>query len=109
MRVILMMCLVFVSCCTFADPSVIDPIASEPAFDIVSFLAGLLGDKSGYVLVTIAAIGFVWAQLRQLISAETLAKLPTWMVWFLELLAANKGRATNAINNQPEHYKKWVG
>jgi len=27
----------------------------------------------------------------------------------LELLAANKGRAANAINNQPEHYKKWVG
>tara|TARA_R110002033_G_scaffold171199_1_gene218054 strand:+ start:23082 stop:23459 length:378 start_codon:yes stop_codon:yes gene_type:complete len=109
MRIILIMCLALVSCFTFADPLIVAPVVDEPAFDIVSLLVGLLGEKSVYVLVAIAVIGFVWAQLRQLISAETLAKLPNWVVWLLELLAANKGRASNAINNQPEHYKKWVG
>lgn len=109
MRVILIMCLALVSCFTFADPLAVAPVVDEPAFDIVSLLVGLLGEKAVYVLVAIAVIGFIWAQLRQLISAETLSKLPNWVVWLLELLAANKGRAANAINNQPEHYKKWVG
>jgi hypothetical protein len=109
MRVILIMCLALVSCFTFADPLAVAPVVDEPAFDIVSLLVGLLGEKASYVLVTIAVVGFIWAQLRQLISAETLAKLPSWVVWLLELLAANKGQAANAINNRPERFKKWVG
>lgn len=109
MKFILMLCLTLVSCFTFADPLAVTAAASEPAFDIVPLLVGLLGEKAVYVLVTIAVIGFIWAQLRQLISADTLAKLPSWLVWLLELLAANKGNASNAINNKPEGKKKWLG
>ncbi|NSM26823.1 hypothetical protein HT094_22235 [Shewanella sp. ZOR0012] len=50
MRVILIMCLALVSCLTFADPWAVAPVVDETAFDIVSLLVGLLGEKAVYVL-----------------------------------------------------------
>lgn len=106
MRVMLLMVFACFAGLAFADPVAAEVVA-DPSFDIVTLIVALLGDKAGYAVITIAVVGYVWAQMRQIISAEKLSKLPGWVLWLLELLAANKGRAENAI--KPEGYKQWRG
>jgi hypothetical protein len=92
----------------FADAAaVVATVDTGPSFDIVTLIVSVLGERAAYVLISIALVGYVWAQVRQVVSPEKLAKLPAWVVWLLELLAANKGRAENAI--KPERYKQWLG
>lgn len=107
MRVMLMMVFACFAGLAFAEPVATDVVTADPSFDIVTLIVALLGDKAAYAVLTIAVVGYVWAQLRQLIPAEKLSKLPAWVLWLLELLAANKGRAENAI--KPEGYKQWRG
>lgn len=87
----------------------VEPLVTEPAIALVPIITALLGDKAAAVIVIVSVIGFAWAQLRQLIPAEYMAKLPGWLIWCLELFAANKGKAGNASSNSPEHLKKWGG
>ncbi|AQS36610.1 hypothetical protein Sps_01444 [Shewanella psychrophila] len=105
MKLLIILCCVLVSVSAFS----VEPLVTEPAIDLVPIITALLGDKATAVIVIVSIIGFVWAQLRQLIPAEYMAKLPGWLIWYLELLAANKGKAGNASSNSPEHLKKWGG
>lgn len=105
MKLLFMMCVALVSMSAFAG----EPVVTEPAIDLVPILTALLGDKAAMVLVVVSVVGYTWAQVRQLIPADYMAKLPKWVIWCLELLAANKGKAKNVAANRPEHVKKWGG
>lgn len=80
--------------------------STDPAIDIPALLTLVLGDKAASIVVVISVVGYLWAQCRQLIPARYLAKLPTWLITGLELLAANKGQAANELDKDPRHVKR---
>jgi len=73
--------------------------------DYTALLVALLGDKAAVVLAAIGVIGYAWAHIRQLIPGTWLAKLPPWVVWILEVMAANKGQSENNIYTDPAFKK----
>ncbi|WP_136487861.1 hypothetical protein [Vibrio sp. H11] len=86
-----------------ASAEVADPALT---FDWPMVLTTLLGDTGQVIALWVTGFLVIWSQLRQLIPPKWLAKLPTWLIAFLEFLAANRGTATNDVFNDPLHHKK---
>ena len=74
--------------------------------DLFELLTALLGDKAAPVITGLLLVAYIWAQVRQLVPPEKLAKLPSWVITLLEFIAANKGKATNELINDPKHIKR---
>ncbi|MBT2925321.1 hypothetical protein PN39_05455 [Vibrio anguillarum] len=77
-----------------------------PPVDWVTLLAVLFGEHGKTIAAWVSVVLVIWSQVRQLIPPEWMAKLPTWLITFLEFLAANKGRASNELINDPQHIKR---
>lgn len=74
--------------------------------DLVILIKGIFGDKATYIFVSISIVGYIWCQVRQLISPELMAKLPDFVIFLLEFAAGNKGLASNSRLNDPKHHKR---
>ncbi len=78
---------------------------ATPEFDWAALLSGLFGETGKAIAGWIGFGLVVWSQLRQIIPAKYLAKLPDWVIDVLEFLAANKGQAANDMTNDPRYVK----
>lgn len=74
--------------------------------DIITLIRELLGDKAAYALVSLSIIGYIWCQVRQLISPKLMAKLPAPLISFLEFAAGNRGLAANNRYCDPKEHKR---
>ncbi|UPR55293.1 hypothetical protein ITG09_24270 (plasmid) [Vibrio cyclitrophicus] len=77
-----------------------------PPVDWVTLLTVFGGEYGKVIAAWVSVALVVWSQVRQLIPPEWMAKLPTWLITLLEFLAANKGRASNELINDPKHIKR---
>ena len=77
-----------------------------PDESVMTALSVLLGEKSEAVFMWFIVIGYGWAQVRQLIPAKIMSKLPHWLISILEFVAANKLQAENSLYNDPNHHKR---
>ncbi|POB99892.1 hypothetical protein CRN41_09435 [Vibrio vulnificus] len=82
------------------------PFTPEEAGLIFTAIKWVAGEYYVVVLLFLLAVGFVWAQVRQFIKPETMAKLPSWLIVFLEGVAANNGHAKNELEKNPIHFKQ---
>ena len=82
------------------------PFTPEEAGLIFGAIKWVAGEYYAIVMLVFLALGFVWAQVRQLIKPETMAKLPDWLIVFLEGVAANNGHAKNELEKNPVHLKQ---
>lgn len=81
--------------------------ASEvPIFDWAALLITLLGENGKLIVAWLSVILVIWAQVRQLIPASWMAKLPVFLINLLEFLAANNGQARNEALNDPIQIKR---
>ena len=69
-------------------------------------LSMVCSDKTFSIINAAVVAGFAWAQVRQLIPAEWMAKLPTRLIVILEFVAANRGSANNDLFHNPCYYKR---
>ncbi|HAS6054705.1 TPA: hypothetical protein I7122_18400 [Vibrio vulnificus] len=84
----------------------VTPFTPEEAGLIFTAIQWVAGEYYVVVLLFLLAVGFVWAQVRQLIKPETMAKLPDWLIVFLESVAANNGHAKNELEKNPVNFKR---
>lgn len=103
MKYILAFLMASLSCFAFADTGA---LSNEEFGLLMTAINWVAGDYAVLTTVILFAIGFLWAQLRQFVSPETMAKLPKWLIIPLEFLAANKGHAQNELNKDPLRVKK---
>lgn len=85
------------------------PLAMASTGDPVGWanlLTGLFGETGAAIVTVVSIVLAVWSQVRQLIPATWLAKLPTWLIDLLEWLAANKGKAKNESFHDPKLAKR---
>ena len=80
--------------------------AAPPTFDWVALLRSLFGERGEYIAAWVSVVLVVWSQVRQLLPPAWLAKLPHWLIELLEFLAANKGKASNDLYNNPKYIKQ---
>ncbi|WP_202934651.1 hypothetical protein [Vibrio navarrensis] len=101
-QMLIALCVALFSCVALA----VEPMTAEEAGLIMGAIHWIAGEYYALVIVILFAIGFLWAQLRQLISPELLAKAPNWIIVILESIAANRGHAKNELDKNPLSIKR---
>ena len=84
----------------------VTPLTPEQAGLFFGAIKWVMGEYYAIVVLVLLALGFIWAQLRQFIKPETLAKAPDWLISILESIAANRGHAKNELDKNPIHFKR---
>lgn len=82
------------------------PLTPEEAGLILGAIKWVAGEYYAIVMLIFLALGFIWAQVRQFIKPETMAKAPDWLISILESIAANRGHAKNELDKNPIHLKR---
>ncbi|MFL7036417.1 hypothetical protein BCS71_25105 (plasmid) [Vibrio lentus] len=82
------------------------PLTAEEAGLLLGAIKWVAGEYYAIVMLSLLALGFIWAQVRQFIKPETLAKAPDWLISILESIAANRGHAKNELDKNPIHFKR---
>ncbi|UTZ44597.1 hypothetical protein [Vibrio campbellii] len=103
MKYVLAFLLSLFSCFALAD---MGAMSDEEFGFFMTALKWVAGDYEILIIVILLAIGYIYAQVRQCISPQTMAKLPRWLIISLEYLAANKGHAQNALIKNPLELKR---
>ena len=103
MKKIIFLLLVMIPNCVAAEVSTLTPEEADLIFGVLRWSAG---EYYGAVVLVLFALGFIWAQVRQFIKPQTLAKAPEWLITVLEGIAANRGHAKNQLSNNPIHIKR---
>jgi hypothetical protein len=99
-----------VMCFAFTFPAMameltpaVDP-QNVPVFDLLAALVG--GDSAAQWITLIGFAAWIITQLIAWVPAEWVAKLPTWLIKVLKVLAGNYRKAANEITNDPERIRQ---
>lgn len=103
MKLFLALVFALFSSVAFAE---VAPFTPEEAGLVLGLIKWVAGEYYAIVMLIFLALGFVWAQVRQFIKPETLAKAPDWLISILESIAANRGHAKNEFDKNPIHFKR---
>jgi hypothetical protein len=64
------------------------------------------GDSAAQWITLIGFAAWIITQLIAWVPAEWVAKLPTWLIKVLKVLAGNYRKAANEITNDPERIRQ---
>ncbi|MBV7264359.1 hypothetical protein KCG43_20315 [Photobacterium sp. WH24] len=87
----------------------VEPMTSEEASMVFAAIRWLAGDYASVVVLFVLSVGWLWAQVRQMINPELMSKLPSWLIKLLEWFAGNLGHARNDLAKNPLNLKRKMG
>lgn len=77
-----------------------------PLFDLLAVFVG--GEAAAKWITIVGFAAWVLTQLMAWLPPEWVAKLPTWLIKLLKVMAGNYRKASNEMANDPEQLRRTV-
>lgn len=104
--------LVFIIGCLFvgvAQAMTLAPDTAPQSVPLFELLAALVGGEAAAKWITIGGFAaWVLTQLMAWLPPEWVARLPTWLIRILKVMAGNYRKAANDVVNDPEQIRRTV-